>query len=320
MKKITYLLVLFTAVTVSAKAQTDMQKTPKGTLYLNYTHLPGDKIKANDVITFNMIQKTDKDSVLNSTYTTGQPFKTQVREQDPLSDVFIQMTAKDSVMVKVPTDSIFVGHEDQRPKFFPKGSYLIFIVKVEKVQTLQDAIAERDAAAAKLKADEATLAAKYITDHKLTLTTTPSGLKYQVIQATQKRKVIKGDTVMVNYTGRLLDDKVFDSSVAAEATKAKLDQPGRTYEPIQVVVGAQQVIPGWEEGLALLHEGEKAKFVIPSSIGYGAQGYGSIPGYSTLVFDIEVVKVKPAKHVAAPVKKTTTIKKTGAKKAVTKKG
>ena len=66
------------------------------------------------------------------------------------------------------------------------------------------------------------------------------------------------------------------------------------------IAGAGAVIPGWDEGLLLLSQGSKATFVIPSSLAYGDHGQGDdIKPYSTLVFDIELVKVKPAKHATA---------------------
>jgi FKBP-type peptidyl-prolyl cis-trans isomerase FkpA len=322
MKYILFILAL--TIVVKANAQTEMQHTPKGAAYQIFTHNAGDKIKQNDVITFEFIQKTDKDSVLFSTYAAGHPVQAQIQPSQNVGDlmeIFPLLTVNDSALVKVPTDSIFAGHEDQRPAFFPKGSYLNFTLKIEKVQSLNDAIAERNAAIAeknaaneKVKAAEATNAAKYIADHKLILKTTPSGLKYIITKPSVKRKVLKGDTVLVNYAGRTLDDKVFDSSIAAIAQASGLNQPGRTYEPIQVIVGTGGVIPGWDEGLLLLNEGSKATFVIPSSLAYGAQGAGDdIKPYNTLVFDVEVVKLKPTKHPVT--KKPLAKKKPAAKKA-----
>jgi FKBP-type peptidyl-prolyl cis-trans isomerase FkpA len=123
---------------------------------------------------------------------------------------------------------------------------------------------------------------------------------------------------MVNYIGRSLDDKIFDTNVESAAKEAGMDQQGRTYEPIQVVVGAERVIPGWDEGLQLLNQGSKAMFVVPSGLAYGAQGQGDIKPYSTLIFDVEIVKVMPTKHVivAKPAaKKPLAKKKVPVKKA-----
>jgi FKBP-type peptidyl-prolyl cis-trans isomerase FkpA len=285
---------------LSASAQSAMQHTPKGAMYQLYTHNPGDRIKLNDVITFQIIQKTDKDSVLFSTYAAGHPVQAQIQESKNVADlmeVLPLLTLKDSAMVKVPADSLFKGHEDQRPPFFPKGSYLTFILKIEKVQSLNDAMAERNAAMGKIKAAELTDANKYVADHKLILKTTPSGLRYVITKPSVKPRPLKGDTLLVNYAGRTINDKVFDSSIESVAKAAGLQQPGRNYEPIQVIVGTGGVIPGWDEGLLLLNEGSKATFVIPSALGYGPQGQGDdIKPYSTLIFDVELVKVKPIKH------------------------
>ncbi|MFI5139555.1 MAG: FKBP-type peptidyl-prolyl cis-trans isomerase [Sphingobacteriales bacterium] len=314
MKYIFFILVL--TIAVNANAQTGLQRTPKGVMYQIFTHNAGDKVKLNDVVTFQFIEKTDKDSVLYNSYTAGRPGKVQVtvsQNAGDLMEIFPLLTVTDSVLAKVPTDSIFAGHEDQRPAFFPKGSYLSFTLKIERVQSLTDAIAERNAAIEKVKAAEAADAEKYIADHKLTLKTTATGLKYVITQPSIKPKPLKGDTLLVNYAGRSLDDKVFDSSIESVAKSAGLNQPGRPYEPIQVVAGEGRVIPGWEEGLLLLNEGAKATFVIPSALAYGAQGQGDvIKPYSTLVFDVELVKIKPAKHTVAPkpaVKKTLHKKK-----------
>ncbi len=315
-----YILFIFSALTIGVKAnaQTDsLHHTPKGDAYQIFTHNTGDKIKANDIVTFNFIQKTDKDSVLFNSYAAGHTVQVQVvpsQNVGDLMEVFPLLTVNDSAMVKVPTDSVFKGHEDQRPAFFPKGSNLTFLLKIVRVQSLNDAIAERNVAIAKVKTDEPVKAAKYIADHKLVLNTTLSGLKYVITKPSTKIKPLKGDTLLVNYAGRTLEDKVFDSSIESVATAAGLQQPGRTYEPIQVIVGTGGVIPGWDEGLLLLNEGSKATFVIPSSLAYGEHGAGDdIKPYSTLVFDVELVKIRPIKH-PKPVAKKPVHKKPVAKK------
>ncbi len=320
MKYILFVLALILAV--KANAQGDVQRTPKGASCQILTHNTGEKIKLNDIITFQYIQKTDKDSVLYSSYATGRVGQTQVKASENVADlmeVFPLLTVNDSAYVKVPTDSLFKGHEEARPPFFPKGSNLDFIIKIIKVQSLDEAIAERNAQIAKIKDTETLNAAKYIADHKLNLQTTPSGLKYVITQPSAKPRPQKGDTLLVNYAGRGLDDKVFDSSIESIAKTAGLQQPGRTYEPIEVIVGAARVISGWDEGLLLLNEGSKATFVIPSNLAYGAQGQGDIPPYSTLVFDIELVKVKPIKHPVATVNKAPVKKPLHKKKSTVKK-
>ncbi|MBC7836423.1 FKBP-type peptidyl-prolyl cis-trans isomerase [Acetobacteraceae bacterium] len=89
-----------------------------------------------------------------------------------------------------------------------------------------------------------------------------------------------GDTITVNYTGRLQTGVVFDSSV------------GKT--PYTFVLGAGNVIPGWDLGLTGMKVGGKRLLVIPSDLAYGPTGYGPIPPNSTLIFEVELVSVEPA--------------------------
>ena len=109
---------------------------------------------------------------------------------------------------------------------------------------------------------------------------TESGLRYQIIQKGDGVKAEKGKTVSVHYKGQLADGTVFDSSY-------------KRNQPIDFPLGAGQVIQGWDEGVQLLKVGDKARFVIPSDLGYGAQGAGGvIPPNATLIFDVELMDVK----------------------------
>ncbi|MBR5652676.1 MAG: FKBP-type peptidyl-prolyl cis-trans isomerase [Prevotella sp.] len=108
--------------------------------------------------------------------------------------------------------------------------------------------------------------------------TLPSGLQYQVLREGNGRKPKATDQVKCHYEGFLIDGTVFDSSV----------QRG---EP--ATFGLDQVITGWTEGLQLMQEGAKYRFFIPYRLGYGERGAGtSIPPFSALIFDVELIEVK----------------------------
>jgi FKBP-type peptidyl-prolyl cis-trans isomerase len=296
MGKVAGLLLMLISINVLAQ---DKEGVVKGVKYNITTSNPGPKVKLNDVITFNFTAKTDKDSVLQSSYDAGQPVKVQVipsGEIVDLMDIFILLAANDVVVAKIPTDSIFKDNEQQRPPYFPKGSFLNYTIKIEKIQSLEEALAERDKIIEGYKTAEKDSLEKYILKNKLTATSTASGLRYIITQPSGKAKPVSGDTVLVNYTGRTLDGKVFDSSIESEAKKAGLEQPGRVYEPISVVVGQGEVIKGWDEALLLINECAKATLLIPSDLGYGMQGNEAIKPFSTLLFDVELVKVMPAKQ------------------------
>ncbi len=106
---------------------------------------------------------------------------------------------------------------------------------------------------------------------------TESGLFYNVIKEGKGITPSKGSKVSVHYKGTLIDGTVFDSSYQRN-------------EPLEFSVGIGQVIKGWDEGIMLLNKGASAQFVIPSHLGYGAQGAGvAIPPNSILIFDLELI-------------------------------
>ena len=106
---------------------------------------------------------------------------------------------------------------------------------------------------------------------------TESGLFYNITKEGTGLSPSKGSKVSVHYKGSLIDGSVFDSSYQRN-------------EPIEFSVGIGQVIQGWDEGIMLLKKGASARFVIPSDLGYGAQGAGAnIPPNSTLIFDVELI-------------------------------
>jgi FKBP-type peptidyl-prolyl cis-trans isomerase FkpA len=89
----------------------------------------------------------------------------------------------------------------------------------------------------------------------------------------------RGETATVHYTGWLTDGTKFDSSVDRD-------------EPFAFVLGAGQVIPGWDEGVAAMRVGDKVRLTIPPELAYGEQGYpGAIPPNATLVFEVELLSV-----------------------------
>ena len=108
---------------------------------------------------------------------------------------------------------------------------------------------------------------------------TESGLRYKINEKGGGKKAVSGKSIKVHYKGQLLDGTVFDSSF-------------KRNEPIEFTLGLGQVIKGWDEGLALLSVGDKARLVIPSDLAYGEAGAGGvIPANANLIFDVELVDV-----------------------------
>lgn len=110
------------------------------------------------------------------------------------------------------------------------------------------------------------------------VTTTPSGLQYEVLREGKEdgKKPTISDRVRCNYTGTFIDGKIFDSSYPSG-------------NPIDFPLNG--VIAGWQEGLQYMTEGAKFRFVIPYNLAYGPYGYATIPPYSTLIFEVELIEV-----------------------------
>ena len=109
---------------------------------------------------------------------------------------------------------------------------------------------------------------------------TSSGLLYKFEKENNTHKPSNGNRVKVHYKGMLLDGTVFDSSF-------------KRNQPIEFTLGVGQVIKGWDEGISLLGIGDKASFIIPSDLAYGASGAGGvIPPNATLVFEVELISAE----------------------------
>jgi FKBP-type peptidyl-prolyl cis-trans isomerase FkpA len=106
-----------------------------------------------------------------------------------------------------------------------------------------------------------------------------SGLYYLEVLAGTGRQPVANDTVYVVYTGKFLNGNMFDTNVGGNQ--------------LVFAVGQGGMLPGFEEGIMLMKEGGKATILVPSNLAYGTQGYYTIPGYTALLFDIELAKVVP---------------------------
>lgn len=170
-------------------------------------------------------------------------------------------------------DSVAQGDEIQSIEIIREGEEAKSWNAVEAFRTFEGSRAKREAKVREeAEAKMEKLAAGF--------DKTESGLRYKMIQKGNGKKAENGKTVSVHYTGQLEDGKVFDSSYPRK-------------KPIEFPLGRGNVIEGWDEGIALLQVGDKARFVIPSHLGYGARGAGgAIPPNATLIFDVELMDVK----------------------------
>ena len=105
----------------------------------------------------------------------------------------------------------------------------------------------------------------------------PSGLQYRVVKSGTGRTPGPEDVATVSYKGALVDGYVFDQT-----------KPGQTHD-----LPVAQLIPGWREALSLMKEGDEWELVVPSELGYGANRAGNVPPNQTLIFEMQLIAVKP---------------------------
>lgn len=305
MRKNVMLIVLAAVGLASCKG--GFKQAEGGLLYDIHVDKPGETIKTGDFMSLNLVLKTDGDSVIFSTYEQGRPVINAMPKAQKKGDIisgFALLSEGDSATIKMSIDSVFKKGQPKPPGI--KGKYLVYNVKVEKViprgnlsdVVFQGRISEymKGQADAIAKAEPAKIK-KYADDNKLKTTTTASGLVYEISAQGSGATIANGDTAVVNYTGKLLNGKIFDSSIKADAEKAAAANkqpidPRRPFSPLRIAVGQSKVIRGWDEGLLLLNKGAKATFVIPSSLGWGEQGAPPmIPPFAITVFTVEVVDI-----------------------------
>ena len=142
--------------------------------------------------------------------------------------------------------------------------------------------------AAQRQADAVKASAEFLTTNgkRKEVTTTATGLQFEVLKAAEGTKPKATDTVTVHYHGTLTNGTVFDSSVDRK-------------EPATFPLNG--VIPGWTEGLQLMNTGSKFKVVIPASLAYGEDGQGPIGPNETLIFEVELLDIAKAPEPVVPV-------------------
>jgi FKBP-type peptidyl-prolyl cis-trans isomerase len=255
---------------------------PYGMKYKLYKHTAGRTAKEGEIVDFDLMLFSPKDSAIFSTYHQGahivMPLEKHKFNGDFMDGISL-LSPGDSADFFVSTDSLI--KMNQTADFIHPGESLRYNVKLygiysrdEYQKKLQDASKGQD------KKDSA-LIADYLKKNNLKAEKTESGLYYVITEQGTGPNAQPGQKVFVHYTGKLLNGQKFDSS---------LDRG----QPLSFTLGAGQVIRGWDEGLSLLNKGAKAILLIPSSLGYGSQdvGNGMIPANSVLIFDVQLVDVK----------------------------
>jgi len=286
-----------TAVTVTSCNAKDagFKKTAAGLEYNIAKDSPGiQKPAIGDYMEFHIKSyvRFDKgDSMLfdSRAMNNNQPVPYQVLPpafKGDLAEGLMMLTKGDSAVFRVPLDSLLKSGNQPLP-WMKKGAgqKVEFTVKVVTVKTSAQLQQEQQTASASQMNTDEKIISDYLAKNGIKATRTSSGLYYKVDKMGTGEMPKSGNTVTMNYTGSTLDGTKFDSNV---------DPKFNHVQPFDFKLGVGQVIKGWDEGIALMPKGSKGTLYIPSPLAYGAQSPTPlIPANSVLMFDVEVVDVKP---------------------------
>lgn len=201
-----------------------------------------------------------------------------------LQEGLLMMHVGDSAVFAYPADSLAKQMpEGQMPPDYKADSKQMFFfeVRIDSVKSKKT-----------FEAEETKAIKKYITENAIEQKPTESGLYVIVKKQGTGAAIEAGKKVAIDYTGRLLDGKIFDTSREQDAKAANIFMEGRPYEPLKYTIGEMQLIKGWDEGVMGQTAGTELTLVIPSKLAYGTYGNQMIPPYSPLAFDITIVSVE----------------------------
>ncbi|MES2688958.1 MAG: FKBP-type peptidyl-prolyl cis-trans isomerase [Bacteroidota bacterium] len=215
------------------------------------------------------------DSVLVETFTSGKAGYIPVFEPT-MKEALTKLVKGDSAEILINADTFFMNSFGQaRPPFVKEGDHIKFTVKINDIFS-QDQMRKKEEMEMQDLSQKDSLERSAAIAAMPDAKSTDKGVFYVTTINGTGKQVKKGDKLKVLYKGMLLNGQVFDENQK---------------DGIELTVGLGQVIPGWESMLMQMKEGQKVRAIIPWSQAYGPRGNGPIPPYSTLVFEMEILKI-----------------------------
>lgn len=193
------------------------------------------------------------------------------------------LTAGDSAEFLVPVDTLRKLSQGSLPEWMKSGDKISYNVKMVSVKSQADAKKEMEQKSVAQNQIDDKLMQEYFAKNNISPMKTASGIYYVIAKEGAGATPTQGQKVTVNYTGKTLDGVTFDSNV---------DPNFQHVQPFTFTIGKGEVIPGWDEGIALLKKGGKATLFIPSSLAYGPAAQGNIAANSVLMFDVEMTNIQ----------------------------
>lgn len=253
------------------------QPTPSGLVFVEKKAGKGKAPGLGNILKLHYTVKLITGTVLFDSKAQNDPMVHQIgsgRSGQGFDEGLSLMREGGEAMMVIPSKIAF-GEDGYQA--IPPFATVIFDVQLIKVFTEEEYEKEQLKEASDLEMKEKSDLSAFLKKEKISAKPSASGLYYVELQAGTGKKAVAGKRVKVHYDGKLLNGQRFDSSIERG-------------EPFEFTLGKNEVIKGWDEGVAMMKVGGKAKLIIPSALAYGVQGAGNrIPPYSTLVFEVELL-------------------------------
>ncbi|PLX11280.1 MAG: hypothetical protein C0594_03880 [Marinilabiliales bacterium] len=276
-------------ILVACGSEKSFEKHKSGLEYrIEYKSMSGIKPKDSDILVLDMKYYNSEDSLLFSTDEVSHEYKMQMKKPSHgggcIEDAFALMEKGDSLVARIDAYQFFTQtRKMQPPAFIKDNEKLTFCIKLLDILNLDELKKDITGVSVNSQKEEDEMLENYLNMTNTTVDPTNSGLYYVELEKGTGPKPIAGDVVSVHYFGSFISGKPFSETYSSG-------------QPFRFRLGNGDVITGWEEGVSYMKEGGKARFIIPSHLAYGKEGKGmKIPPYSTLVFEVELVKVEKAR-------------------------
>ena len=257
------------------------------------------QVQDGDVLVGEMTITFDTTQTFSNVGHADRILQAQKTFDGDLYEGLLMMHVGDKATFAISADTLakYLQANQMPPYFEPgKGMKIYYEVSLQDIVTKEELEEEQNNFIAEMKErqqNEPAAIEAYVRDNNITVKPNDKGVYVIVKKKGNGPKVAAGKKVTVNYTGRLLDGTLFDTSREADAKEANKADKGRKYEPMSYTVGAQPMIKGWEEGIMGQTVGSDITLVMPSELAYGGRGAGKdIMPYSPLVFNITIESVE----------------------------
>jgi FKBP-type peptidyl-prolyl cis-trans isomerase FkpA len=296
MKPLRPLVITFCMLAFYSCREGKIKQTESGMKYRVYREQNGRKPVPGDWVTVHMVYKQENDSVLFDSRENGKPLRFELPKpkfEGSFEEGLMYLGEGDSATFFINADSMFEKVILKNPQGIVKGrptpgSHLKFDVSLVRVQTYQEAELEIALSESRQEQAEQKALEEYLSEKNIHAEKQHEGYYLLVTKPGSGKEIKAGDVVSMNYSAHFLNGILFNSS-------------SKSGQPYSFTVGKGEVITGWDLAMEKLRAGDRALIVVPSPLAYGSEGVQKpnskdylIPPFSTLIIDVEVLKIEPS--------------------------